>query len=211
MIRPNPPSPDITPLEVARRVSRPASQDTDNPVYWATQMAAVATRHDVDAFMHVFAHFGPRLQRYLVGLGAAPSQAEELVQEAMLRVWRRAGQFDPLRANVSTWLFRIARNLYIDSVRGEPHWLDTQDILEQLDDLPSEDGATSAESFADGIGLDHAIDDLPPQQARMIRMSYFEARSHSDIARELGQPLGTVKSNLRRAFAKLQAALRKAP
>ncbi|KAF1008905.1 MAG: RNA polymerase sigma factor RpoE [Luteibacter sp.] len=189
----------------------PASQDTDNPVYWSAQMTAVAARQDIDAFMRIFAHYGPRVQRYLVGMGVLPSQAEELVQEAMLRVWRRAGQFDPARANVSTWLFRIARNLYIDSIRGESHWLVIQEGLEQLDELPPEDGATSAESFADGVGLDRAIDDLPPQQARMIRMSYYEAKSHSEIAKELGQPLGSVKSSLRRAFAKLQAALRTAP
>jgi RNA polymerase sigma-70 factor, ECF subfamily len=203
--------PGIFSLEAARRMPYPASQDTDNPVYWSAQMSAVATRHDVDAFMHVFAHFGPRVQRYLVGMGVTPSQAEELVQEAMLRVWRRAGQFDPARATVSTWLFRIARNLYIDSVRGEPHWLAIQEGLERLDELPSEDGTTSAESFADGVGLGRAIDELPAPQARMIRMSYFEAKSHSEIARELGQPLGSVKSSLRRAFAKLQAALRNAP
>lgn len=186
-------------------------QDTDNAVHWSAQMTAVAQRRDVEAFMRLFAHFGPRLQRYLVGMGVVPAQAEELVQETMLRLWHRAAQFDPSRANVSTWLFRIARNLYIDSVRGEPHWLAIQDDLEQLDDLPPNDGVTSTESFADGVGLDRAIAELPPQQARMIRMSYFEARSHGEIARELGQPLGTVKSNLRRAFAKLQASLRKAP
>lgn len=188
-----------------------ACPDTDNAAHWSAQMTAVSARRDVDAFMRLFAHFGPRLQRYLVGMGVVPAQAEELVQETMLRLWRRAAQFDPSRANVSTWLFRIARNLYIDSVRGEPHWLAIQDDLEQLDDLPPNDGVTSTESFADGVGLDRAIAELPPQQARMIRMSYFEARSHGEIARELGQPLGSVKSNLRRAFAKLQASLRKAP
>lgn len=192
-------------------MAHPVYQDTDSAAHWSAQMTAVAQRRDVDAFMRLFAHFGPRLQRYLVGMGVVPAQAEELVQETMLRLWRRAAQFDPARANVSTWLFRIARNLYIDSVRGEPHWLAIQDGLEQLDELPPGEEVTSAESFADGVGLDRAIAALPPQQARMIRMSYFEARSHGEIARELGQPLGSVKSTLRRAFAKLQGTLRKAP
>ncbi|NII06850.1 sigma-70 family RNA polymerase sigma factor [Luteibacter anthropi] len=210
-MRPDLTHPKVTPIEAVRRVPLQAPQDTDDPAYWSAQVGRIGAQHDTDAFMCLFAHFGPRLQRYLTGMGVPPSQAEELVQEAMLRVWRRAAQFDPCRANVSTWLFRIARNLYIDSIRGEPHWLAVQDDLEMLDALPSEDGATSAESFADGRGLDRAIDDLPPQQARMIRMSYFEAKSHSEIARELNQPLGTVKSSLRRAFARLQGTLRKAP
>ncbi|MDF4004162.1 sigma-70 family RNA polymerase sigma factor [Luteibacter sp. PPL552] len=199
----------IVSIEAARRVSVTVSRDSTTD--WSAHMAAVAARQDVDAFMRIFDHFGPRLQRYLVGMSIAPSQAEELVQEAMLRVWRRAAQFDPARANVSTWLFRIARNLYIDSVRNEPHWLEIQEALDQLDDLAATPGESPAESFADGVGLERAVNELPPQQARMIRMSYFEAKSHSEIARELGQPLGSVKSSLRRAFAKLQSALGKTP
>ncbi|URL56986.1 sigma-70 family RNA polymerase sigma factor [Luteibacter flocculans] len=210
MMRSDPTCQKVIPIEAHRRVSHSASQANDDPAYWAGQMAAVAENRDVDCFMRLFAHFGPRLQRYLVGLGVAAPQAEELVQEAMLRVWRRANQFDPSRANVSTWLFRIARNLYIDSIRGEPHWLPIQDGLDWLDQR-TDDDANSTEWFADGVGLERAIDELPPQQARVIRMSYFEAKSHSEIAQELGQPLGSVKSNLRRAFAKLQAGLRKTP
>jgi len=192
-------------------MTQTASPHTDDPVYWSAQVTAVASRRDVDAFMRIFAHYGPRLQRYLVGLAVPAPQAEELVQETMLRIWRRAAMFDASRANLSTWMFRIARNLYIDSVRGEPHWLPIQDGLDRLDELPGEDGTTSTEAYADGVGLDRAIDGLPPQQARMIRMSYFEAKSHSEIARELHQPLGSVKSNLRRAFARLQAAMRNRP
>ncbi len=209
MMRTDPVPSRIVSIEAARRVSVTVSRDSTTD--WSAHMAAVAARQDVDAFMRIFDHFGPRLQRYLVGMSIAPSQAEELVQEAMLRVWRRAAQFDPARANVSTWLFRIARNLYIDSVRNEPHWLEIQDALDQLDDLAATPGESPAESFADGVGLERAVNELPPQQARMIRMSYFEAKSHSEIARELGQPLGSVKSSLRRAFAKLQAALGKTP
>ncbi|WP_407069769.1 sigma-70 family RNA polymerase sigma factor [Luteibacter sahnii] len=209
MMRTDPVPSRIVSIEAARRVSVTVSRDSTTD--WSAHMAAVAARQDVDAFMRIFDHFGPRLQRYLVGMSIAPSQAEELVQEAMLRVWRRAAQFDPARANVSTWLFRIARNLYIDSVRNEPHWLEIQDALDQLDDLAATPGESPAESFADGVGLERAVNELPPQQARMIRMSYFEAKSHSEIARELGQPLGSVKSSLRRAFAKLQSALGKTP
>jgi RNA polymerase sigma-70 factor (ECF subfamily) len=101
----------------------------------------------------------------------------------------------------------VARNLYIDSLRGEPHWLPMQEGLDWLDEQAPADAGSSAEAFADHAGLKRAIDSLPPVQARLIRMSYFEAKSHSEIAHELGMPLGSVKSSLRRAFAKLQAGL----
>ena len=64
-----------------------------------------------------------------------------------------------------------------------------------------------AESHADHVGLARRIEQLPAVQARLIRMSYFEAKTHSEIAAELGMPLGTVKSSLRRAFLKLQAQM----
>lgn len=159
--------------------------------------------------MHIYDYYAPRLQRYLLGLNVPAAQAEELVQEALLRLWRRAGQFDAARASVATWLFRIARNLYIDSVRGEPHWLPIQEGLDQLDLESAEATTSSAEAFTDYAGLSRAIDELPAPQARLIRMSYYEAKSHGEIAQELSMPLGSVKSSLRRAFARLQAGLRR--
>jgi RNA polymerase sigma-70 factor (ECF subfamily) len=208
MMPPDPAARKVTPLGATRRLSTPIHQATDDSRYWSEQMGAVAARRDVDCFMRIYDHFAPRLQRYLLGLGVASAQAEELVQEALLRVWRRADRFDPSRASLSTWLFRVARNLYIDSIRGEPNWLPIQDGLDCLDHQESDEPATSAESFTDHAGLSRAIDDLPAVQARLIRMSYFEAKSHSEIALELHMPLGSVKSSLRRAFAKLQAGLR---
>ncbi len=204
----DPVTPKVTPIEAIRRVSMPANHAADDAGYWADQMAAVSARRDVECFMHIYDHYAPRLQRYLLGLNVPAAQAEELVQESLLRLWRRSAQFDAARASLATWLFRIARNLYIDSVRGEPHWLPIQDGLEQLDLECTDSTTSSTEAFTDQAGLSRAIDELPAPQARLIRMSYYEAKSHSEIAHELSMPLGSVKSNLRRAFAKLQAGLR---
>jgi len=204
-------TPKITALEVTRRVFGSTTQAVDDARYWASQVAGIAARRDVDCFMRIYDHYAPRLLRYLLSLKVRPAQAEELVQEAMLRLWRRADLFDPARASLATWLFRVARNLHIDSMRAEPHWLDTQDALEWLDRADSESETSSTEAFTDHAGLARAIDRLPATQARLIRMSYFESKSHSEIALELGMPLGSVKSNLRRAFAKLQAGLRSVP
>jgi RNA polymerase sigma-70 factor (ECF subfamily) len=167
-------------------------------------MSRVATSQDVECFMRVYDHFAPKLQRYLLGLQVAPAQAEELVQEAMLRVWRHAAVFDAERAGVATWLFRIARNLYLDSVRAQRQ---TTDDLDQME-AHAPDMAVGPEAFADHVGLARAIDELPAAAARLIRMSYLESKSHSEIAAELGLPLGTVKSTLRRSFEVLRAALR---
>jgi len=198
----------VTPLHGASRMSRSLAQPALDATYWSGQMSRVAVYADVDCFMRVYDHFAPRLNRYLLGLGLPPAQAEDLVQEAMLRVWRRAQSFDGNRASLGTWVFRIARNLHIDALRRastSSAWPD--DDIEQLHDDEFDVSGSAPEAFTDHVGLGRAIDALPASQARLIRMSYLESKSHSEIAAELGMPLGSVKSTLRRAFAKLRRGL----
>ncbi len=178
---------------------------------WTTEMVAVARQRDRASFMRLYDHFMPRLCLYLRGLGSPDAIAEELSQEALLRLWQRAPMYDPQQGAVSTWLFRIGRNLHIDRVRREPGWVQ---VLEEA--LPATDEElarpfSSAEDYAEHAHLQRRIEELPAVQARLMRMSYFEAKSHQDIADELQMPLGTVKSHLRRAFLRLQVQVRGQP
>ncbi|WP_404611907.1 sigma-70 family RNA polymerase sigma factor [Rhodanobacter hydrolyticus] len=175
--------------------------------YWSAQMAAVSLRRDRDSFMRIYDHFAPRTRLYLKGLGCPEAVAEELAQEALLRLWQAAGRYDATRSSLSTWLFRIARNLHIDRVRREPYWVPMDDEPGWVD-KDDASGFSSAESHAEQVELQQRIEHLPAIQARLIRMSYFEAKSHQEIAEELGMPLGTVKSSLRRAFLRLQLGVR---
>ncbi|KAF1017007.1 MAG: ECF RNA polymerase sigma factor RpoE [Stenotrophomonas maltophilia] len=190
-------------LDDARLVSS-SLQSNIEPTNWSGDMDAVARLRDRACFMRIYDHFMPRLCVYLRGMGANEALAEDLAQESLLRLWLRAAEFDPAQSALSTWLYRIARNLQIDRVRRERSWLQVQDAVEQaaVED-PCE--RTSAEQFADQVRLRQRINELPAVQARLVRMSYFEARSHSEIAQALGMPLGTVKSHLRRAFLQLQS------
>ncbi len=197
----------VTPLHGAVRMSKPLADPTSDAVFWSEQMTRVAASADVDCFMRIYDHFAPRLKRYLLGQGIGAAQAEDLVQEAMLRLWRRAHSFDASRASLGTWLFRIARNLHIDSLRRGASATAWPDDIDLLQDDDGEVGASGPEAFADHVGLGRAIDALPAGQARLIRMSYLESKSHSEISSELGMPLGSVKSTLRRAFAKLRRGL----
>ncbi|HMM23201.1 MULTISPECIES: sigma-70 family RNA polymerase sigma factor [Pseudoxanthomonas] len=174
-------------------------------------MLSVARARDRAAFMRLYDHFMPRLCLYLRGLGSPEAVAEELAQEALLRLWQRAAMYDPQQGAVSTWLFRIGRNLHIDRIRREPGWVQ---VLEEAAPASDEELArpfTSAEDYAEHVHLQRRIEDLPAVQARLMRMSYFEAKSHQEIADELQMPLGTVKSHLRRAFLRLQGQVRGQP
>ena len=199
---------EVAPFRAKRDVAPPASNAGPDAHDWSLLMAAVSTQRDRASFMRIYDHFAPRLQRYLRNLGVAESMADELVQEALLTLWRKAALFDPARASLGTWLYRVARNLYIDHVRREPHWLPIQDGLDRLDHAESDRRDSTPESLIDQHTLKQAIDRLPSVQAKLVRMCYLESKSHSEIARELEMPLGSVKSSLRRAFAKLQGSMR---
>ncbi|HDS1219794.1 sigma-70 family RNA polymerase sigma factor [Stenotrophomonas maltophilia] len=193
------------PFDTARLVSSSQQPSTD-ALNWTGDMDAVARLRDRDCFMRIYDHFMPRLCVYLRGLGVPDAVAEELAQECLLKVWLRAGDYDPAQAALSTWLYRIARNLHIDRVRRERSWMQVQAAVEEAAaaDLVER---SSAEQFADHARLRQRINELPAVQARMVRMSYFEAKSHGEIASILGMPLGTVKSHLRRAFLRLQSRI----
>ena len=198
------------PLRAASPVSTstPLTRDAHD---WTADMLAVARARDRAAFMRLYDHFMPRLCLYLRGLGSPEAVAEELAQEALLRLWQRAAMYDPQQGAVSTWLFRIGRNLHIDRIRREPGWVQ---VLEEAAPASDEELArpfTSAEDYAEHVHLQRRIEDLPAVQARLMRMSYFEAKSHQEIADELQMPLGTVKSHLRRAFLRLQGQVRGQP
>ena len=197
----------VVPLGARQHVSDLPDDALLDPRYWATQMSAVAGRQDRASFMRIYDHFAPRLRRYLRNLGVAEQLADELVQDALLILWRKAPQFDPARASLGTWLFRIGRNLFIDHVRREPHWTPVQEGLDRLELLEFDRRDSQPESFTDHDTLNQAINRLPPTQAKLVRMSYLESKSHGEISAELDMPLGTVKSSLRRAFAKLQVSM----
>jgi RNA polymerase sigma-70 factor (ECF subfamily) len=185
--------------------------ENPTPRAWAAEVQAVARLRDRDSFMRIYDHFAPRLRHYLGGLSGCEGRAEELTQEALLKLWHKADQFDAEKASLATWLYRIARNLYIDSVRHDKGWTQAQDSLEALERLEAPENGTLDFSNRQQQRLDDALQALPAEQARVIRMSYFEALSHRQIADQLQLPLGTVKSSLRLAFRKLRVSVEARP
>lgn len=174
------------------------------PEDWPAEMARVAVSGDRDSFVRIYDHFMPRICRYLRGLGSPAMIAEELAQESLLRLWQHAASYDPMRSAVGTWLFRIARNLYFDRLRRDAN---RSGFATEPEESPTGFDASESEDYVDRVQLRRRIESLSPVQARLIRMSYLEARSHQEIATELDMPLGTVKSHLRRAFLRLQGEL----
>ncbi|QPC86788.1 sigma-70 family RNA polymerase sigma factor [Mesorhizobium sp. NBSH29] len=173
----------------------------------ASLMKAVALGRDVEAFETLFRYFAPRVKAYMTHLGSGAAQpAEELMQETMITVWNKAGQYDASKAAVSTWIFTIARNQRIDAFRRENRPVfDPKDPAFVPDEVAPADAAYEAMQSSQQLHL--AIAGLPDDQAALLRRAFFDGDSHSEIASGLGLPLGTVKSRLRLAFDKLRIAL----
>lgn len=167
---------------------------------------AVAARQDRAAFATVYDYFAPRLKGYLMRLGAGDALAEELAQEVMITVWRKAHQFDRRQSSVATWLYTIARNRRIDVLRREkfPDYDPDDPLLLPAEEVQPDD-AVEAGQREEKVRA--ALETLPEEQAELIQLAFFRGWTHSEIAEKQDLPLGTVKSRLRLAFRKLKTSL----
>lgn len=172
----------------------------------AACLADIAAKADREAFRTVFAHFAPRVKGFLMRGGGDAARAEELTQETMAAVWRKAALFDPSKASASTWIFTIARNLRIDAYRREKRpEIDPDDPMLRMSEAPEPHESLAGRQDAEQ--LFKAVAELSEAEQRLIAMAYYEDKSQSKIAAELDLPLGTVKSRMRQIFIKLRGRL----
>jgi RNA polymerase sigma factor (sigma-70 family) len=170
------------------------------------QIMAIAGSADMEAFQSLFQTYSPRIRAYLLKLTRNPQASEDLMQETMLAIWRKAAQYDPARGPASAWIFTIARNIWIDAWRKQRRpELDPNDPA--LTAAPEPDAANLIEQRQSRDALHKAMQTLPKEQIELIRLSFFDEVSHSTIAKQLGLPIGTVKSRIRLAFGRLRTAL----
>lgn len=172
----------------------------------ALLLSRVAEAGDREAFARLFQYYAPRVKTFMRKLGCEEALADDLAQEAMLAVWRKAAFFDPSKSAASTWIFTIARNLRIDRLRRERRpEVDVDDPALVPDTAPAADDALAQRQS--GEKLRQALTGLPPEQAQIVALSFYEDKPHAEIALRLGIPLGTVKSRLRLAMKRIRAVL----
>ncbi|MGI9424926.1 MAG: sigma-70 family RNA polymerase sigma factor [Hyphomicrobiaceae bacterium] len=185
-----------------RTLSRPP---TANGIAMGDLLRRIAIDRDAEAFEELFEQFAPRVKAVLMRQGADAATAEELAQETMLMVWRKASYYVEGRGNAATWIFTIARNLRIDRIRRNKSWAEVDDDLSThvSEDIPPDEQAMQNQTQ---VLVGDALKHLPPDQLEVIRLSYMEGLSQSEIAARLSLPLGTVKSRMRLAYQRLRGA-----
>ncbi len=166
-------------------------------------LTAVGARRDGEAFAVLFDHFGPRVHAQMLRQGLAPFAAADITQDVMETIWRKAHLFDPHKSAAATWVFHIARNRRIDVGRRSR---ESAVPVEALFAIP--DPADSSDDCIDATWREQhvreALGALPREQFALVRLAFFEGLSHTAIAEQTKLPLGTVKSRLRLAFARLR-------
>jgi len=167
---------------------------------------AISSRRDRVAFGMLVDDFAPRLRSFLRRGGATETEIDDVVQETMLKVWRRAEQFDASRGGPSTWIFTIARNERINLLRKEirPELDPNDPALVPEPERPADEQVAEEQ---DATLLRAALETLPADQAEILHLAFFRDLSHSAIAERLSLPLGTVKSRIRLAVGRLRNCL----
>ncbi|MCM5555857.1 sigma-70 family RNA polymerase sigma factor [Pleomorphomonas sp. NRK KF1] len=171
----------------------------------ARLVAAIAREGDRQAFARLFAFYAPRLRTFLARQGFGASDCDDLIQDTMLAVWRKAERFDAEAGAVSTWIFTICRNLGIDRRRRLGRRLAEIEPVSDIDPSPSAEGEIITRE--EETRVRRALDQLPAEQAEVITLSFFSQSPQTEIARALGIPLGTVKSRVRLAMNRLRHLL----
>jgi RNA polymerase sigma-70 factor (ECF subfamily) len=170
-------------------------------------MSRIAMDRSDEAFRSLFSEYAPRVKHYMLKQGADADLADELAQQTLITVWRKAALYSAEKGSPSTWIFTIARNLRIDRIRRQRVWQELTD--EHAATIPSED--VPADSTVDmqqrQVRVQAALRELPPEQVEAVTLAFIEGLPHSEIAERLSLPLGTVKSRIRLAYAKLRDAL----
>jgi len=166
----------------------------------------IAERADPAAFRELYEAYGPRVKAYMMRQGADAGTAEDLAQETLLTVWRKAALYAGDRGSMTTWVFAIARNLRIDRLRREVPWQQLPEgRLTEASSEPLPDEAMAEKERQERVQA--ALAELPPEQKDVVILAYLEGLSHSEIAERLGLPLGTVKSRMRIAYQKIRQTL----
>jgi len=163
---------------------------------------------DQGALAELYDRFGSLLVGLSNRILRDPSDAEEVVQEAFVQVWKQAGRYDPRRSSVSTWLVLIARSRSIDRLRSRQ--VRDRTALAAGKEQPrhtSQEGMASVWYDERRQRLNEVMATLPLEQREVLELSYYQGLTQREIAESTGIPLGTVKTRTLLAMKKLRTAL----
>ena len=169
------------------------------------ELIAGVVKRDRGSFDLFYERYAQIIFNLCVRILKDEAEAQDVLQEIFLQIWREAERFDASRASVKTWLFTIARSRSLDRYRSRKTVRDrleeqTEDQLQQIPDRADLQGASVAQQY-----VLSALSQLSPEQRLVLELSYYEGLTQEEIAERLKEPLGTIKSRIRAALIKLRS------
>lgn len=166
----------------------------------------IAKERCQDSFRQIFDYYSPKVFQYARTYHMDDASAMDLVQEVMAVIWRKSKLFNPEKGQVSTWIFTITRNLRYDLLRKkkkESTTLSSEDIWHEVEHSSAYEieGELELNELSQEMAL--KVESLPDPQKEVLHSIYFLGLTHEEYSAQSGIPLGTVKSRLRLALAKL--------
>jgi RNA polymerase sigma-70 factor, ECF subfamily len=172
-----------------------------------SRLLAQVAKGDADAFQSFYDRTSAKLFGIILRILTERHEAEDVLQEVYVSVWRKAASFDPARASPITWVATIARNRAIDRLRSRPvrPHVPVEEAFHLSDDGRAPDAGLVASQ--DARRLAAALDTLEPRHAAAIRACYFEGATYEELAAREAVPVGTLKSWVRRGLMRLRDQL----
>ena len=173
----------------------------------AVLLGKIGQNQDKKAFEMLFTHFAPKVKALMLKMDRDNELAEELTQETMLTVWKKAHLFSNWKGSPSAWIFTIARNNRIDRFRKQSisHYTDISEV--EIEDEKQTTGEAELMNAQRDQAVAEVRDQLPADQLEVIQLSFEQNLAQSEIAEKLNIPLGTVKSRMRLAYKKMKSKL----
>ena len=162
-------------------------------------ISKIAYSQDKEAFSKIFDYFAPKILGYLISSGISKDTSEEITQDVLTTIWQKANLFNPNKAKVNTWIFTIARNKRIDRMRK-----DTNPAYSPVDLINALYSGTDNQNLESQEKITQMQSKLNKNEKKIIKMNFFEGKTHKNISQELEIPLGTVKSRIRNILIQMK-------
>lgn len=171
--------------------------------YTETELVNLLQQKDQHAFSYLYDNYAAALNGVIFKIVQNEDTAEDILQEAFLKIWNNISMYDAAKGRLFTWMLNIARNLAIDFLRSKRHRNQQQILTDEnaLNNVPAD--VAAMERF-DVIGIRKQLANLKPEQKQLIDLAYFGGYTQDEIAKETGIPLGTVKTRMRTAISELR-------
>lgn len=171
--------------------------------YSEEELVLLLKKQDTNAFSYLYDNYSAAIFGVITRMVEEQHLAEDILQEAFVKIWNNFNQYDSSKGRLFTWMINLTRNLTIDTLRSKGFKKQQKISQDEKSVLNYQDGGFNTAKF-DTIGLRKQLALLKPEQQIVIELAYFNGYTQDEIAKEIGIPIGTVKTRIRSAILELR-------